>query len=153
VFSDLLPSNNLFVAIRSSGNMTTKLPLSNGLFHHIVLPLRLIVPNSLSVYHCSFFSEVSARDGFLWFGLSRIDHSPTTTTTPSLRPLVPSNSLKRFQSIQVQHHHPKFSFPTVGAKLSRVTGAPTFLAHLTLTLLVGTPSFSEGADPSTTSNP
>jgi hypothetical protein len=44
---------------------------------HTASSLRLFVPSSLSVYHLSFFSEVSAGDIiFLWLGLSRGDHFP-----------------------------------------------------------------------------
>jgi hypothetical protein len=44
------------------------------------------------------------------------DYSPTATTTPSLCALIPSNSLMRFWSIQVHHHHPKFFFSNSGVK-------------------------------------
>jgi hypothetical protein len=37
VFSDLLPSNDSFVAIRCSGNANTELLLSSGLFRHSIL--------------------------------------------------------------------------------------------------------------------
>jgi hypothetical protein len=53
----------------------------------------------------------------LWLGLSCGDHSPITTTTPCLKPLIPSDSLLRFQSIPVRQSYPKcFFFPTVGGK-------------------------------------
>jgi hypothetical protein len=44
------------------------------------------------------------------------DYLPTSPTAPSLRALVPRSSLIRFQSIQVYHHHPKFSFSNGGSK-------------------------------------
>jgi hypothetical protein len=43
---------------------------SNGLFRHIASSLRLFIPNSLLVYHRSFFSEGSARYVFLWLSFS-----------------------------------------------------------------------------------
>jgi hypothetical protein len=44
------------------------------------------------------------------------DHSLTAPTAPSLRALVPSDSLIRFQSIHHHHHHPKFLFSNGGDK-------------------------------------
>jgi hypothetical protein len=44
------------------------------------------------------------------------DYLPTTSTAPSLRALILSNSLIRFQSIQVHRHHPKFLFSNSGGK-------------------------------------
>jgi hypothetical protein len=61
----------------------------------------LFVPNNLSVYYRSFFSEVSAGDVFLWLGFSCGDYSQTATISPSLRALVPSGSLVTFQSVAV----------------------------------------------------
>jgi hypothetical protein len=120
---------------------------------HIAPSLRLFVWNSLLVYHCSFFSKVSVLVICLWLGLSRGDYSPTTTTTPSLRAHVLSDSLLRFQSIQVCRNQPfsfLFHFNGGGAKLSRVAGAPTFPA---LTPCAASFSASEVVGPSTRSNP
>jgi hypothetical protein len=44
------------------------------------------------------------------------EYSPTATSTPSLRPLIPSDSLMRFQSIQVHHNHSEFFFSNGGGK-------------------------------------
>jgi hypothetical protein len=118
---------------------------------HIAPFLMLFVPNSLLAYHCSFFPVGSARDVFLWVGLScRGDYSSTVTTAPSLSALVPSVSLIRFRSIQVYKHQHFLSFfiPTVGAKLSRVAGAPTSPALLMLIVRVGSSTVSEGSTPS-----
>lgn len=93
--------------------LTEPLP-SNVHINHISSSLRLFDPHSLLVYYRSFFSEVSARDVFLWLGFSCGDYSPTDTIAPSLRAFIPSGSLVTFQSIQVHHRHPKFSFPKVG---------------------------------------
>jgi hypothetical protein len=121
---NLCPAMDYSAAIRCSGNMLTEpLPIS-GHIRHIVPSLRLLVPNSLSVCHRSFFSVVSARDVFLWLGFSCCDYSPAATSAPSLRTFVPSGSLIRFESIQVHHHHPQFfSAPTVEPKLSRLAGS------------------------------
>jgi hypothetical protein len=83
---------------------------------HIAPFLRLSVRTSLSMYHRSFFSEVSARYIFLWLGFSCGDYSPTAPTAPSLRALVPSGSLIRYQSIQVHHYHPFFFFSSGGGQ-------------------------------------
>jgi hypothetical protein len=85
---------------------------------HFALSLKLLVPNSLTVYHSSFFSEDSARDVFLWLGLNRGDQSPTATNAPSLRVVVSNFSLIRFQSIQVYHHHPEYFFYSDGGKIT-----------------------------------
>jgi hypothetical protein len=120
---------------------------SNGSTCHIAPSLRLFIPNSLSLCHHSFLSEVSACDvspSCKLLGFFCGDFSPTAPAAPSLRPLAPS-SLRRFQSVQVYHHHPKslFFFPLVGAKLFRVAGTPTFQA----TTPYATPfSVSEGAE-------
>jgi hypothetical protein len=46
----------------------------------------------------------------LWFG-SHSDYSQTAPTAPSLRPLIPSGSLIRCQSVQVYNHHPRCRVP------------------------------------------
>jgi hypothetical protein len=48
-----------------------------------------------------------------WLGFHG-DYSPTAPTAPSLRPLIPSDSLIRCQSVQVYHHH----LPPVGVDKS-----------------------------------
>jgi hypothetical protein len=62
---------------------------------HISPSLRLFVPNSLTVYHRSFFSEGSARDIFLWLGIFCLSAVPTNTAAPSLSAIVPSATLIR----------------------------------------------------------
>jgi hypothetical protein len=73
---------------------------SSGFTCHTAPSLRLFVSNSLTVYHRSLLSELPARDvtslgcsGFPPF--FRGVRSPTTTTAPSLRALVPSGTLIR----------------------------------------------------------
>jgi hypothetical protein len=73
---------------------------------YIAPSLRLFVPNSLTVYHRSFFPEGSAPDVFLWFGLLFCgDYIPTAPTAPFLRVLVPSGSPVGCEPVQVYHHH------------------------------------------------
>jgi hypothetical protein len=75
------------------------------------------------------------------------DYSPTPPTAPSLRALVPSGSLIRFQSFQLYHHHPEFFFSNGGVKLSRVAGAPILPACLTPKPRVGPFTFPRGPTP------
>jgi hypothetical protein len=117
---------------------------------HIVPSLMLFVQNSLPVYHRSFFSEVSARDVFLWLDFFNCgDFSPTAPTAPSLRALVPSGSLIRFPSIQVYHHHPKFFFSNGGGNHPEWPVLPYFQLLLHARSLF---PFRRGPDPSTVSN-
>jgi hypothetical protein len=131
------------------GNVFIEPLPSSGSISHIVPSLRLLVPSSISVCHRSFFSE-----GCAWFYiiLARFSCSDFSPTAPSVRPLAPIGSLRRFQSVQMYRHHPDFFFfPSGGAKLPRVAGAPTVPSLLTLKLRLG-PSVSEVADPSTLSS-
>jgi hypothetical protein len=68
---------------------------------HIAPSLSLFALNSLSMYHRSFFSKGSVCEVFLWLSPSCSDCSPSITTTPTLRELIPSDSPIRFQSVQV----------------------------------------------------
>jgi hypothetical protein len=135
-----------------------------GQIRHSTPSLRLFVPNSLRVHHFSFllrFLIVTSLSlivsGFFSFFLLYDVHSPTTTTAPSLRALVPSGTLIRFQSVQViiiiQNvllFSLPLSLPTVGAMTSGVAGAPTHPALTPCTISLFVP---EGADTSTTFDP
>jgi hypothetical protein len=89
---------------------------SNSSASHTASSLRLFVPNSLQSYCHFFFSEGCACDACdrpglpsLWLGFHG-DYSPTAPTANFLRPLVPSDSLIRCQSVQVYHQYPSFPF-------------------------------------------
>jgi hypothetical protein len=90
--------------------MSRSLP-SNGSTCHIAPSLRLF-----EAYHHFFISEVCAYDvcdtprlpsPWLCF---HGDYSATATSTPSLRPLVPSGSLIRYEPVQMYQYH-LCSFP------------------------------------------
>jgi hypothetical protein len=70
------PAMGYSASIHCRGNMLTEPLPSNGHIHHIAPSSRLFVPNSLSGYHRSFFSEVSACDD-LRLGVFCGDYSPT----------------------------------------------------------------------------
>jgi hypothetical protein len=124
---------------------------------YIVPYLRLFVPNSLQAYRYFFFSEGCACDlcdqsrlPSLWLGFHG-DYSPTASTAPSLRPLIPSSSQMMCKLVQVYHYQPRSRVPwwLVLAEVPRVIDAP---ASLTLKLLVVSSLVSERADHSTMSS-
>jgi hypothetical protein len=141
------------------GNVFTYLFPRNGPIYHIT-PLRLFVPNSLTVYHHFLFSEGYACGFFLWLGVSPpptgSDHSPTATTTHPLSALISSGTLLRFGQnrfiIFIQNF--LFSHSSRGrggaAKLSHVASASTLLAPALYAVSV---SVLEGINPSSTSDP
>jgi hypothetical protein len=67
----------------------------------------------VQVYCHFFFSKGCACDVCDWSRLpslwlsSHSDYSPTVPAAPSLRPLVLSGSLLRWELVQVYHHHPR----------------------------------------------
>jgi hypothetical protein len=91
----------------------------------------------------------------LWLGL----HGVYSSTSPSLRLFVLSNSLIGCQSVQVYYHQPffphirmqtiKILLSVGGCKVPRVAGAPAYLA---LSLCAASSFVSEGANPSTMSS-
>jgi hypothetical protein len=118
--------------------------------------LRLFILNSLLAYCHFFFSEGCACDVCDWLQLpspwfnSHGDYSPTALIAPSLRLLVPSGSLIRYEPVQMYHHQPWSRVLLVGAgKVPRVVYDRT---SLTLKLLVVFYFVSETADPSTISS-
>jgi hypothetical protein len=124
------------------------------IFCYIAPSLRLFALSSLLVFSFPRFLLMTSSYGsvfsFFYFSLFFFlcgYFSPTATTAPSLRMLIPSDSLMSFQSILVPHQYSKLFFFSSGAKLSWVSSGPTFLAPLTLTLLIGSSSVLEGGRP------
>jgi hypothetical protein len=104
---------------------------SNGSTCYSALSLRLFVPSSLRAYRHFFFSEDCAYDVCDWSLLPSLglgahgDYSPTAPAVPSLRPLIPSSSLKgasrsRFITI--------FFLQSVWVKVPRVVSASILMA-------------------------
>jgi hypothetical protein len=93
--------------------------------------LRLLVPSSLQAYNHFFFPEGCNCDvcdrhrlPSPWRG-SQGDYSPTVPAAPSLRPLVPSGSLIRYQPVQLYHHH-------LSTKVRSILYTTTFIWMTTL---------------------
>jgi hypothetical protein len=75
-----------------------------GQIRYIALSLSLLVQSSLTVsFFLGFLLRVTSSSSPLLIFLFPGDYSPTATTVPSLRLLVPSTSLIRCQPVQVYY--------------------------------------------------